>query len=91
MIREIVADLRLMLPARCRVSQRNGWILLQIPDATIRLRPARAETLIARLPITPSQRSISVVEAICLPPHQHPKRRIMRALAKLRRPVGRTQ
>lgn len=87
MIREIVADLRGLLPTSCRVVERNGWVVITTPTTIARLRPERAEMLIARLPVEPSQRSIAVVDALTRRPYQHPKRRIILALAKLRRRV----
>ena len=81
MLTDIVADLRDLLPRSVRVDVQHTHIRIQIGSGVLRLSGPEADALIRRLPAVPSRASVSMIEGMI----PHPKRRIWRALARLRR------
>lgn len=83
MIRDIAADLRAVLPSTVCVQVRHRWCLyLAIGKREVRLTGQQAEVLLRTLPALPCAASEDI--AVALMPH--PKRRIQRAMARLRLP-----
>ena len=81
MIRDIAADLRAVLPSTVRVQVRQRWCLYLASGAReVRLTRQRAEALLRSLPALPCAASEDIVAALM----PHPKRRIQRAMARLR-------
>lgn len=79
MIREIAADLRIMLPRSVRVLVADGHLYLTHKGQTLRLSSAQGEALLRQLPAVPGRASERLIETRMA----HPTRRIRVALRSL--------
>lgn len=81
LIREVVADLRAVLPPSVGVQAGTGWLYVSIDGERVRLSLSSAEVLLRRLPPVACPASERVIRE-WLP---HPYGRIRKALWRLRR------
>lgn len=81
LIREVVADLRAVLPRTVGVYAGTGWLYVAIDGERMRLTMTDGEVLLRRLPPVACEDSEHMIRGM-LP---HPIKRIRRALWRLRR------